>query len=157
MKKYSQQLALLFLSGVLYIAGQYFWGKWFINFPSISICRPYDAYGETFCNSPYIDTLGFPLITTGTYLALTGFILLFTNSAGLRRWRRFSYVYVPLAFFLSLKIQARFLGSPLFDFSYENLAEIFGKLYVLITLGIVIFSHFKKGTPKNVEAPEVLL
>ncbi len=76
-------------------------------------------------------------------LAIVGIILLFANARGLRLWLRFSLFYIPIAVALSFWIYPLSLipGGTVFPVSYG--VYPFGRLYVLLTLGIVLWTWWK--------------
>ena len=135
------------VAGALYLVGQYFRGMWFVHTNIVRFCRSYVENGKTYCNSPYINNLGWPLIIAGEYFAAIGLILLLANERGFRRWLWTSIVYIPVAFGLILWIYP--LHTPLGGVApYAQGVRLFGNIYILITLGIVLRARFKK--PKQI-------
>ncbi|HCR52591.1 TPA: hypothetical protein DIV48_03030 [Candidatus Kaiserbacteria bacterium] len=132
--------ALVFvLAGVVYLVGQYFRGVWFNPswpFP----CQEIHSGSIVYCNAPYLDTLGWPLIALGQMLAIVAVVLLFANAVTFQKWLKFSAFYIPIAVVLDLLIYPiRF--SPLTPvLTHSQGVYPFGWLYVLITFGIVFWS-----------------
>lgn len=140
MNSWIKKLSVLGVAGVVYVVGQYFRGIWFENLPLNPCEFGVDQQG-IFCNSPYVD-VGFALIDASEIFAIVGVILLFANENGMRAWWRFSRWYVPIATLLVILIGPVNL-SPLGllsggEGSVEPVVWLFGSLYILFTLGIVL-------------------
>ena len=150
MKNLYKKGSVFVVAVVLYLVGQYFRGVWFLG-SSISVCRnSVDQWG-TFCNSPYIDTFGYPLITAGEFLAVIAVVLLFANERALRRWFKFSLFYIPIVSVLVLLIFpipfSWGLGldvSGVLTINYDVGVHLAGWLYLFATLYIVIREYFRK-------------
>ncbi|PIR83236.1 hypothetical protein COU19_01440 [Candidatus Kaiserbacteria bacterium CG10_big_fil_rev_8_21_14_0_10_56_12] len=144
--------ALVFvLAGVTYLAGQYFRGVWFLHL-SIGTCKnSVDDWG-VFCNSPYVGTLGWPLIDLGAMMLVVAIVLLLANAETFHRWLKFTLYYVPIVVLLDLLIYPMssgigfiMSGPPL---GYEKGIYPFGKLFVLITIGIVLWGWIRAHRAK---------
>lgn len=129
------------LAEVLYLIGEYYRGYWFPGSSFRNFCRPYVENGKLFCNSPYVEQ-GFALIAAGKVFLAVAVILLFANAKGFRRWLKFSYFYVPIATILVLWLFP-FDLPPGITIPLESGVYDFGFLYILITLGIVLYSRWK--------------
>ena len=146
MKFWWNRVAVFLVAGVLYLVGQYFRGYWFPNFTWPFSCQEIHFGTSVYCNPIYLETLGWPLIVAGEFLALVGVVLLFANERGFRAWLKFSLYYIPIAAALTLWIFPLHLG---FGFDLNTTVPIsqgvndFGKLYLLITLGIVLWRRFR--------------
>lgn len=140
--KYKKALVFV-LAGVVYLAGQYFRGMWFVNTNLQSFCRPYLENGKTYCNSPYLNQ-GFALIALGQILALIAVILLFANAETFRKWLKFTVWYIPIAVILDYLIYPVSFGLPGISqpATYSQGVYPFGWLYVLISLGIVLWNLY---------------
>ncbi len=124
------------IAGAAYLAGQYLRGVWFQHL-SINTCRyATDSWG-VFCNSPYLDQ-GYALLTLAQVIAITAAILLFVNAATFRKWLKFSAFYIPVATALTLWMYPAhtFLGGVA---PVSQGVHLFGNLYIIITLGIVLW------------------
>ena len=136
------------LAGITYLVGQYFRGVWFLGSAVPNVCGHAEAGGVPFCNSPYLDTLGWPLILLGQTLAIVAIILLFANATTFRRWLKFSVFYIPIATVLTFWMYPTYtpLGAlvPLSQGVY-----LFGNLFALITFGIVLWSFFPRKKPAS--------
>ena len=146
MKLWIKKLLISVIAGLTYLAGQYFRGVWLVNVPIRTFCHAYLENGRFYCNSPYINTLGWPLITLGEVFAVIAVIVLFANERGLRKWFRFSLVYLPLAAVLSIYLSSlRFpLGSTI---QLWGPVRFFGIIYALITAGIVLYAKVRRPDP----------
>ncbi len=135
---------LLFVAaGIAYLLGQYFRGFWMETLPIRSFCHSYLENGHLYCNSPFIDTLGWPLITLGEMLALVGLVVLFANARGFRSWLRFSYVYVPLIALIVIFVFPLPLAPLAPPAPRWGAVRAFGVLYALITAGIVLYARLR--------------
>jgi uncharacterized membrane protein len=134
-----KKISIFVLAGIAYLVGQYFRGVWFLGSSIPNVCGHAEAGGVPFCNSPYLDTLGYPLIVLGQMLALVGIVMLFADERGWRRWLKFSLVYVPIATALTFWMYPThsLLGAPV---PITQGVYLFGYPYVFITLGIVLLS-----------------
>ena len=140
MNLWYKKISVFVVAGVVYLAGQYFRGVWF-NPSWPSPCQEIHSGSVVYCNAPYLDTLGFPLIFLGQMLAIIAVILLFANADTFRKWLKFSLFYIPIVILLDLWIYPlRFPPGPVA--SYEQGVYPFGWLYVLITVGIVLWNFF---------------
>lgn len=148
MKPWMKNAYVFLVAGAAYLAGQYFRGVWFLKYPILSVCRNSVDSAGVFCNSPYVTTLGFPLIVLGRFLAAIGIVLLLADRHSWRVWFRFSLFYVPIATALVLWIYPTktagfsLIGSTGYDFGVANA----GWLYLFATIGIVIWTRVP---PKN--------
>lgn len=134
---------MILAAGAVYLLGQYFRGYWLPNFTWPFRCYMVQYQGTTYCDPQYLGTLGWPLITAGEVLAIVGVILLFANARALRGWWRMSCWYVPaavlLVIFLPYQSPLNFMsGSP----DYNLTVQLWGGLYIIITLGIVLWDFF---------------
>ncbi|MHB8913433.1 MAG: hypothetical protein ACYC4I_00250 [Minisyncoccota bacterium] len=104
-----------------------------------------------FCNSPYVGTLGFPLIDLGQMLAVVALILLFANAATFRKWLKFSLFYIPIATALTLWMYPTRtpLGGTV---PISQGVYLFGYLFIIITLGIVLWNLFTARRKDAVKA-----
>ncbi len=143
MKISIKKLGIFIVAGIIYIVGQYFRGVWFLSTFIPNVCRNSVDDSGVFCNSPYVETLGIPLITAGEILAVVGIILLFANERAWRAWAKFSLVYIPVATVLTLWIFP-FKLPPGVEVSLSRGVYDFGVLYAIITLCIVIFGWWKE-------------
>ncbi len=129
------------IAGLAYLAGQYFRGVWFLSTGIQSFCQPYLENGKTYCNSPYLNTLGWPLIMLGQMLALLALVLLFADARSFRRWLRFSRVYVPIAAVIIVLVFP--VPMPLgLELSRVGAIRFFGVLYAAVAAGIILWSRF---------------
>ncbi|OGG48490.1 hypothetical protein A3G63_01495 [Candidatus Kaiserbacteria bacterium RIFCSPLOWO2_12_FULL_52_8] len=142
-----KKITVFIAAGVVYLIGQYFRGMWFVdtNFPNI--CRSYIQSGKTYCNSPYLDTLGWPLIDLGQMLGVVAIILLAANAETFRKWVKFSLYYIPIVVLLDILIYPSINIGLGFLSGYQPTNYFlgvypFGKLYVILTLGIVVWGLF---------------
>ncbi|MDE2079300.1 MAG: DUF202 domain-containing protein [Patescibacteria group bacterium] len=136
-----KKISVFIVAGIVYLIGQYFRGVWFLGSFIPNTCGHAEAGGIPFCNSPYLDTFGWPLIIIGEFLAAIGVILLFANERGFRAWLKFSLFYVPIAAALVLWIYPihTFLGGVA---TYSVGVTNAGWLYVIITVIIVLWTRF---------------
>ncbi len=138
MKLWYKKSIVFVLAGISYLIGQYFRGVWFLGSTIPNVCGHAEASGVPFCNSQYLDTLGWPLIVLGQTLAIIGIILLFANAQAFHKWLRFSYWYVPLATLLTFAMYPTTtpLGGvvPITQGVY-----LFGRIYIIITASIVMW------------------
>ena len=142
MKLWYKKSSLFILAGISYLVGQYFRGVWFLGSSIPNVCGHAEAGGIPFCNSPYSDTFGTPLIVLGQTLAIVALILLLANESAFRKWLHFSYWYVPVATILSFMMYP--VHTPLGgEVSISQGVYLFGRPYVLITGGIVILYILK--------------
>lgn len=138
MNLWYKKISVFAAAGVVYLVGQYFRGVWF-NPAWPSACQEIHSGSMVYCNSPYLDTLGWPLIDLGQMLAIVAIILLFANAATFRKWLKFSLFYIPIAVGLvyliyPINIGLGFLSQPT---PRSQGVYPFGSLFVIITLGIV--------------------
>ncbi|MHB8860627.1 MAG: hypothetical protein ACYC48_02735 [Minisyncoccota bacterium] len=151
MNLWYKKSSIFVIAGVVYLVGQYFRGVWFLGSMIPNVCGDARFGGVVFCNSPYLDTLGWPLIDLGQMLAVVALILLFANAATFRKWLKFSLFYIPIVVVLDLLIYPiRFFSlSP--ELTYSQGVYPFGDLFIIITLGIVLWNLFtdrRKGSVK---------
>ena len=147
MKNLYKKGSVFVVAVVLYLVGQYFRGVWFLG-SSISVCRnSVDQWG-TFCNSPYIDTFGYPVIVAAEFLVVIAAILLFAKERALHRWLRFSLYFVPLAFIFVVSLFPLPLGGGLdigeIVAGYSVGVRLVGYVYIFATLYIVIREYFRR-------------
>lgn len=143
MTHWYKKFSVFVVAAITYLVGQYFRGSWLADQNIRTFCHSYTENGKLYCNSPYLDTLGWPLITLGEFLAVIGIVLLFANERALHRWFKFSLFYVPIATILVLWIYP--LTAPLgaiagYDVGVNNA----GWLYLFATLYIVLREFFRK-------------
>ena len=136
--------ALVFVvAGLAYLAGQYFRGVWFLGSVVPNVCGYAMSDGVRFCNSPYLNTLGWPLIMLGQMLALVALVLLFADARSFRRWLRFSRVYVPIAAVIIVLVFP--VPMPLgLELPRVGAIRFFGVLYALVAAGIILWSRFTR-------------
>lgn len=141
MKLWVKKLLVFVVAGVSYLLGQYFRGAWFLHFP-INVCGHAVDSAGVFCNSPYMLTVGWPLIDLGKMLLLIAVILLAANRSSFRSWLKFSAFYIPIALILMWFIYPLrfFPGAPLL--TYGTGVRPFGSLYVIVTLAMVLWGLF---------------
>ncbi len=152
MKLWIKKLLIFVIAGFVYTFGQYFRGVWFLNSGLPNTCGHAIFNGIPFCDSPYLDTLGWPLITLGEVLAVVAVIMLFANERGLRKWFRFSLVYLPLAAVLSIYLSS--LRLPLGPtIQLWGPVRFFGIIYALVTAGIVLYARVRRPDPVPRAAP----
>ena len=146
---YKKSLVII-VAGLVYLAGQYFRGVWFLGGIIPNFCGHAEVGGVPFCNSPYMDTLGWPLITLGQMLAIVWFIIWLANEKTYRTWLKVSAVYIPTAVILSFLIYPiRFApGTPISPVSYGIYP--FGALYIIITLVVVLIGWWRGRRAKPV-------
>ncbi len=138
MKIWMKRGSVFLIAGVVYLVGQYFRGVWF-NPSWPSPCQEIHSGSVVYCNAPYLDTLGFPLIFLGQMLAIVAIILLFASADTFRKWLKFSIFYIPIAIILANLIYPfRLPPGPVVLIS--SAVYPFGWLFVIITLGIVLWS-----------------
>ena len=135
-----KKILVFVLAGIVYLTGQYFRGVWF-NPAWPLTCQEIHSGSIVYCNSPYLDTLGWPLIDLGQMLALIAVILLAANARTFRKWLKFTVFYIPIAVVLDYLIYPlSFAPGPIFQpASYSQGVYPFGWLYVIITFGIVLW------------------
>jgi hypothetical protein len=151
MNLWYKKISVFAVAGVVYLVGQYYRGVWFLGSNIPNVCGHAEAGGVPFCNSPYLETLGWPLILLGQILAIVALIMLFTNAAIFRRWLKFSAWFVPIAALIVIFVFP--VPMPLgAELSREGAVRLFGGLYVIITAAIILFSWFKVWL-KNRKAP----
>ena len=144
MKRFILERGGVFLTAaVVYLIGQYYRGVWFVGADVRSFCSSYFENGNLYCNSPYIDTLGYPLIAAGEFLAVVAVVLLFAGERGFRAWLKLSAWYLPLAVIgtyllsqVSINPITLMASYPAANYTFE--AQLFGFLYVLLTIGAVL-------------------
>ncbi len=140
MKFRPRNLKVFILAALAYLVGQYFRGVWFMHTFLPSVCNGISvSHGVRVCYSPYIDTLGWPLITAGAYLAIVAVVLLFANKAGWQRWLNISKWYLPIAIFVVILLFP--LGPLGAGISRSDGATFFGNVYFIITLCVVIIER----------------
>jgi len=141
--KLQYKKALVFiLAGVVYLAGQYLRGTWFVSTSLQNFCRPIIENGTTYCNSPYLNE-GIVLIDLGQMLAIIAVILFFVSATTFNRWFKFSLFYVPIVVILDLLIYPISFSPLSQPLSHAQGVYPFGWLYVVITLGIALSGLFK--------------
>lgn len=132
---------LVFLgAAVVYLLGQYFRGIWFEHFFINTCAYAKDQWG-VFCNSPYSLSLGFPLILAGEVFAIAGIIMLFATEQAWRKWLWMSAFFIPISAILINWIYP-FGLPPGITVPISSGVAVFGRLYIIITLGIVIQGYF---------------
>lgn len=94
-----------------------------------------------YCHSLYQST-GFVFITLGEVLAIAGVILLFANEQGVRAWWRMSRWYVPVSAVATLLLSYTFYLPVTGLVSAEAWIRLFGLIYILVTLVLVIRGFF---------------
>ncbi len=154
MNLWYKKISVFVTAGLVYLTGQYFRGVWFVNTNLQGFCRSYLENGKIYCNSPYLDTLGWPLIDLGQMLAIVAVILLFANAATFRKWLKFSLFYIPIAVGLvyliyPINIGLGFLSQPT---PRSQGVYPFGELFVIITLGIVGWGGYTSRRGSRVES-----
>jgi hypothetical protein len=148
MRNWIQKLAVFIIAGVAYLIGQYFRGYWWPNVTWPFSCARVVSGATSYCDSYVRDpfNLAWPLIAAGKILAVIAVILLFANAAGRRAWLKMSLIYVPFTIIATVHFPVLsplgFIGSK--TPNYEAAVWFFGIPYVLITLGIVLYTRFKK-------------
>ena len=141
MKSWMKKISFLITAGVVYLIGQYLRGQWFVNTKFDFLCHPYIENGSIYCHSLY-QNAGFLLIAVGEVLAIEGLILLFANEKGFHSWWRFSRLGLPITVFIIIFL-ANSLALPITGLvSPEPLVWLFGFIYILITLIIIIKNSF---------------
>ncbi len=130
-------------AAVVYLIGQYYRGVWFLGTSLSSVCGYAEFDGTRFCNSPYINTLGYPLIAAGEFLTVVAVVLLFAGERGFRAWLKLSEWYLPLAIigtYLLSQVSINPIGLmasyPAANYTFE--AQLFGFIYVVLTIGAVL-------------------
>ncbi len=136
------------VAGISYLIGQYFRGVWFLGSTIPNVCGHAESGGVPFCNSPYLDTLGWPLIILGQVLAVVALIMLFANARAWHTWLKFSYWFIPITaliviFVFPIPMQ---LGSELPRF---GAITVFGELYAIITFLIVLIQFIRQYRSKK--------
>ena len=126
---------IFILAGISYCAGFFFSNPARFGFcsgtqSSSYICRVLGAIN-----------IGWSLIALGQVLAVLAITLLFANAATFHKWLKFSVFYIPIATALTFWMYPTYtpLGAlvPLSQGVY-----LFGNLFALITLGIVLWNFF---------------
>jgi len=124
------------LAGISYLVGQYFRGVWWPMITWPFPCQEIHSGSIIYCNSPYLDTFGWPLITLGSMLAIVAVILLIANERAWHTFLRFSYWYVPSIAIIVIFVFP--ISMPLGTFlSRERAIYNFVELYAIITFIIV--------------------
>lgn len=136
-----KRLGVLIVAGIVYLVGQYFRGVWFLGSAFPNVCGNASADGVPFCNSLYLDTFGWPLITAGQFLAVIGIVLLFATESTWRKWLKFSLFYVPISAALIFWIYPINLFGLITQ--YEAGVDRAGWLYLIITVIMVLRGRFK--------------
>ncbi len=137
MKNWIKKISVLVGAGVVYLVGQYFRGVWFEHLP-INLCLYSEGSNRAYCNWPYFETLGLPLIAVGEIFAIVGVILLFANASGLRAWWKLSIWYVPIVALFVIFAAPLPLFPVVAPMSRESLVWIFGVVYIVLSLGAVL-------------------
>ena len=143
MNLWHKKTSIFVLASVVYLAGQYFRGVWFNPswpFP----CQEILSGSVVYCNAPYLDSLGFPLIALGEMLAIIAVILLFANAETFRKWLKFSAFYIPIVVVLDLLIYPISFSTLSPALTYSQGVYPFGGFYVIATLGIVLWGFFTR-------------
>jgi len=141
MNLWYKKASVFVVAGVVYLAGQYFRGAWFVSNNLQSFCRPLIENGKTYCNSPFLNE-GLALIDLGQMLVIVAVILLFANATTFRKWLKFSIFYIPIVIVLDYLIYPISFMPSSAPATYSQGVYPFGWLYVFITLGIVIWKYF---------------
>ncbi len=135
------------VAGISYLVGQYFRGVWFLGSTIPNVCGHAESGGVPFCNSPYLDTLGWPLIILGQVLAVVALIMLFANATIFRTWLKFSLYYIPIAALLTFWMYPT--TTPLGGVVPVSQGVIvFGWLYAILTFLIVLIQfirHYRRS------------
>lgn len=147
MNLWYKKISLFVIAGVVYLVGQYFRGVWFQHF-FINPCRYSTDNWGVFCNSPYVETFGFPLIALGQMLAIIAVILLFANASAFRSWLKFSAFYIPIAVILDFLIYPIRFSSLSPELTYSQGVYPFGWLFVIISLFIIIYRALRSARTK---------
>ena len=149
-----KNVSVFVVAGIVYLIGQYFRGVWFLGSTIPNVCGHATDGAGTFCNSPYIEILGWPLIIVGEILTIVGMIMLFANARSWKTWIHFSYWFVPLAALIAIFVFP--IPMPLgLELSRVGAIRILGTLYAILSAGIVIVSYLgawmrkEKGTPNK--------
>lgn len=148
MRTWTKKASIFIAAALAYLVGQYFRGVWLAGAAIRPFCRSYLENGRIYCNSPYYDTWGLPLIVLGKFLGAIGLVLLFANERGWRAWLKFSAFYIPIATALILWIYPyRFSLFMLGDQTVEYASGVSraGWLYLFATIGIVIWTRIRSG------------
>ena len=133
-----KKIIVFVLAAIVYAAGFFF-----SNPEKFGFCSGLQA-NSYICRVPGAVNIGWPLIALGQMLAIIAVILLFSDMATFRRWLKFSAFYVPATLILDYLIYPiSFAPAPLsHPASYAQGVYPFGWLYVLVTLGIVLWGFF---------------
>jgi hypothetical protein len=141
MTNWTKKIPLFVFAGVVYFVGQYLRGVWFLNTNIPNLCgHVYDDFGP-FCNSPYLDS-GWALIVAGEWFALIAAMMLFANARAWQAWFWFSSFFLPTAALITFGL----FPQPFFEglIEQDHVARIFGIIYTVVTLGIVLYTTLRK-------------
>jgi len=141
MKTWILKSLVFAIATLIYLFGQYFRGVWTERFPFLCLYKesPTGAY----CNWPYFDSIGWPLIAAGQILAIAGLILLFANKEGLRKWLWMSAVYLPLGALIVFNIPTESHAWALsLTPSREHATWLLGYGYLFLTFIIVAGTRY---------------
>jgi len=147
MKLAQKKIALLIVAGIVYLGGQFFRGVWFINLP-VNLCgNAFDDSGR-FCNSPYIGTIGWPLIEIGIILLLAAAIMLFASASVLDRWLKLNMWALPalVAVFAFVTISFPPTGFMALD-PLQTIRFLGYYIYLPLTVLVLASGYFFKIKP----------
>lgn len=142
--RFLEKLSIMLVAGLLYIGGQYFRGVWFMNFP-INVCGHASDSNGAFCNSPFLDTLGWPLIEVGTILFFVSLIVLMSNNSGFMRWKKFSYFAIPAAIVLFFIACVAFPKGALFFIDRTKIIDFIGYWFYLPLTALIVLVSWLPG------------
>ena len=148
MNLWYKKASVFVVAGIVYLIGQYFRGAWFVDTNFQSFCHPYLENGKMYCNSPYIETLGWPLIDFGQMFVIVAVILLLMDAETFRKWFKFSIFYIPIAIILTLWMYPTqtLLGAVV---PISQGVHFFGDPYIWITFGIFLWGLYTSRRSKR--------
>ena len=138
MKQLVQKVSLIVVSAVIYLVGQYFRGVWVRTIG----CHEIHSGSQVYCDSGFVDTLGWPLIEIGTILFLISLVVLISNAKGFKLWKKFSLVAIPVAIGLFVLVHISFpYGSFLFIDPLRIIDFIGYWLYLPLSVLVILYSY----------------
>jgi len=144
MKLAHKKITLFLVAGSIFLIGQYFRGAWFGQFP----CQKIYSGSLVYCNAPYINTLGWPLIEIGIILLLAVAIMLFASASVLDRWLKLNMWALPalVAVFAFVTISFPPTGFMALD-PLQTIRFLGYYIYLPLTVLVLASGYFFKIKP----------
>ncbi len=104
-----------------------------------------------------VFTLGRPLLFFSVYASIVSFIMIFTNTTLFVRWLKVSTVWTVASFFI-LRILPVYdqQALPIFSFTRGDTARTCGKIFVIITIIVVVHYWWHKRTLNKISNKKTL-